>query len=481
MASTENVKQVVDPALVLDGKILEDNSIQERNFTSYAPTSATSLKANSGDIRFHINQTDQFAGIFDSFLRGDVHIRRDGGVQFLKADLVAPLHNFFFHLFTTMRFEMNGQEVQRLEDCGVINTMVRNVLATVEVNDYGLESGFALDTSYLTEGGPSTAIDHDLDYTTPLPQATADYIAGLTTTNSDGFNKRRQFISRYRDGDNVGKFTVAIPLKEIFTFARDYVKYLYGFSYTLVLTRADVQTASRIALQCGSTYTNSDPIISFEKMEWVVPHVRPSLEIQDKLYRQILDKAEYPIAFRQQRSAKFQTPNTGSFTWNASSVNVSSEKPLYAMIGFVRNSRFEGSALDIFKNNQSIFDDPNISDIAIYANGVRIPMETSSENSDRLSIADTYMNYQMLKHKFSGLPLGFRSPIDYFDFKLFNMAYVFDLTRLPEQFRSGTVNITVKAISNRSFGGEFTAQMVLWTKQVMMAKSDGSRQTLIRQ
>lgn len=482
MTTPEYTKQVVDPALVLNSKVVEDNSIESRTYQSVAPVSSTALKANTGDIKFHINQQDQYTGIYDSYLRTDIHAKRAGDVQFLKADAVAFTHNFFFHLFSTMRFEINGQTIQRLEDPGIINTMVRNALATFETNEYGLDSGFALDTSYLREGGPSTALDHDPDLITqPLSTEAAAYIAGKTTANSDGWQKRKQFLSRYNTTSGVGKFTLVIPLRDIFTFARDYTKYLYGFSYSLILTRKDVQTASRVALQCGSAYTNDDPIISFEKMEWVVPTVQPSLEIKDKLYRQILDKVEFPIAFRQQRSAKFQTMGSRSFTWNASSVNVSSEKPLFALIQFVRNSRFVGSPLEVFKNNQSIFDDPDMQDIAIYANNQRIPLETRSEDTANLNYADTYMNYQMLKHKFDGLPVGFRSPIDYFDFKLYNMAYMFDLTRLPEQFRSGNVQITVKATANKEFKSLYTAHMVLWTKQVMMARSDGSRYVLIQQ
>lgn len=494
MASSEYVKQIVDPALMLDGKILEDNSIQERNFVSYPPTSQTALEANSGDIRLHINQTDQFTGLYDSWLRVQLKVAQAGGTNYLKADQVALIHNAFFHLFATMRLEMNGQEIQRLEDCGIVNTLVRNILATVDDDHYGLDSGFKLDTSYRKTGGVAVSngtttngTEYPIEKQGPSSALDigADLKAGHTTQVSEGFAERRQLFSRYATAGDRGRITLKIPLKEIFTFARDYVKYLYGFSYTLVLTRADVITASRRAVQTSVGLNKNDPIVSITKMEWVVPHVRPSLEIQDKLYRQILDKKEYPIAFRQQRTAKFQGTNAASFTWNANSVNVSSEKPLYALIAFTRDRDNDGAsnatAKEVVENNHALFEDPQMIDIAIYANGVRIPQESRSDDSHTLNFADCYADFQEFKHKFLGLPAGVRSPISVFDFQLYNMCYVFDITRLPEQFRSGTVNITVKANAKNSFTSDLTAHMVLWTKQVMIAKSDGSRQTIIKQ
>lgn len=486
--SSEYVKQVIDPSLVSDGKVIEDNSIQESTYVSYPPTSQTSLAGNSGTIRFHINQSDQFVGLFNSWLRVHLHIKRTGAL-FTNVEELAPIHNFFFHLFSTMRLEMNGQEVQRIEDPAVVNTMVRNILATVDDDKYGLESGFKLDTSYRTTGGivdgtnttdadvpvqsgPEYALDFDV----------ANLNSGDTTATSEGWYERRQFISRYSTATNVGKVALKIPLKEIFTFARDYTKYLYGFSYTLSLTRADVETASRRAIQGNTSFSRTDPLISIDSMEWVVNQVRPSLEIQDKLYRKILDKVEYPVAFRDQRSAKFQTPSGGAFTWNASSVNISSEKPLYALISFTRD-RDGANAGETIANNHALFEDPDVSDIAVYANGYRVPIETQSYKNKELQFTDVYSAFQEFKHKFLGLPAGVRSPISLFDFRLMYMTYVFDLTRLPEQLRSGTVNLTVKCKSNNgsAFSNDITAHMVLFTKQILMAKSDGARMTFIRQ
>lgn len=491
MATAEFTKQVVDPGLVLDSKVIEDNSIQERTFVSYPPTSATTLGVASGDIRMHINQTDQFTGIYDSWLRFEAQFKRTAALL-TQAEQVAPIHNALYHLFSVMRLELNGQEVERIEDPGVILTMVQNALATVDDDVYGLDSCFKLDTSYRKTGGTvnvdATGTAQPVDGVGPSSAYNigADLSAGQTTAKSEGWHERKQFISRNdtNTGDNVGKATFRIPLSKIFSFARDYTKYLYGYSYTLVLTRKDAAVAARIALQGNAAFTRTDLAVSLDKVEWVVPHCRPSLEIQDKLYRQILDKVEYPIAFRQQRSAKYQTPNTNSFTWNASSVNISSEKPLYALISFVRNTRFSnGNNTNLVRDNAALFDDPNMSDIAIYANGVRIPLETQSYQSNTLNIAGLYADFQDFKHKFLGLPAGVRSPISFFDFKLLNMCYVFDLTRLPEQFRSGTVNLTVKAMTNGSagFAELYTAHMVLFTKQVMMARSDGTRFTLVRQ
>jgi hypothetical protein len=68
MDITEYVKQTIDPSLEVGGPVLEDNSIESYDLMTILPTASSSLDNPTGDLRFDINQSDQYLHLHKAFL-----------------------------------------------------------------------------------------------------------------------------------------------------------------------------------------------------------------------------------------------------------------------------------------------------------------------------------------------------------------------------------------------------------------------------
>lgn len=480
MSKSEYTKQVVDPALVLDSKVLEDNSVRDAQFVSYPPTSQTSIEGSSGVITCHINQTDQFYQLSESYVRVQLKISNAGTNldHANKSGRVPLAHNGFWHLFDAIRLQVNGQDVERIEEPGHTLTMLQNALATTDDAERSLDTTFCPDSSYRLSDGPGLALNLN-----------DNLASGETASKSEGWAKRLQYLNRYTaSSDACGTVSLIIPLKWFMGFARDYKKVLYGMSFSLIFSRKDQATASRLAVQSedlttgGSTADNTiaNPRVEIKSFDWVVKVLHPSVEVQDKLYQRIKHRAEYPIVYRRIRTAEYDVPASTSMSWNAASVQVANEQPLYAMLAFQRKVRTSGNDVNLVAQNASMFDFANVKDISVHINGFRVPNEIRDYDFSAGQFWESYHDFTTFKHKFLGIPMGSKSPFDIYDFGLFSPVHVIDLTQsVPESIRQSTTNITVKVSFKSDPGTNYKLYMNLITRDTLVARSDGSRFSLL--
>ena len=492
MDITDYVKQTVDPSLEVGGPVLEDNSIESYDYMTVLPTASSSIDNPVGDLRFDINQSDTYLHLHKAFLHlriqarnltsGTVITRAREDTDNTGANVdnyyeIAPTHNAWSHLFSDVRWETNSQPIQRYHEFGTINTMHRTILSTTDTNDYGLDSGaFCLESGSRLDGnGRVESIKNDINLTTGAG------VVPLPTGTNKGFYKRRQYFTRYADANVTTRGTMdfQIPLSEIFTFIRDYKQVVFGMSHALVMTFAEMSNAVKNFYQIkndptvGAVWT---PGIKFEYAALMVPVVRPSLVMQEKFNRMILDKVEYPISFRGMRVSTFTVPDTSDFSWNAASVSISSEQPLWAVIGFQNTFRDNK-----FNYTKSMFDNLDVTDISAYANGAKLPLQTRNYNKDKFGFSRPYNEFQSFKHDFDGYDKTSRSAVDQFDYTQLYPLYVIDLNRIPEQRRNGIVNISIQARLGTNAPAGTRAYMLLYTKSVLTAVSDGTRLNLVRQ
>ena len=143
------------------------------------------------------------------------------------------------YFFRSIRYELSGQEIEKINYPGQATTML------------GL-------LKYLEDFSKSKGLNQ-LWY--------KDTKTTAAETNA-GFKIRRDYI--IKDSKPTGSFSFKIPLKHIFGFCEDYDKVVNGFKHELTLTRNNDNDA---IFKAGAAAAGK---ITLSKISWFMPHVTPA-------------------------------------------------------------------------------------------------------------------------------------------------------------------------------------------------------------
>ena len=151
---------------------------------------------------------------------------------------------------------------------------------------------------------------------------------------SIGFDRNRDKRKRELSNNKKikGKYHVRIYLKDIFGFAEHQEKGTYGLGYKLTLTRNNNNTV----LNKDNAVVNGR--ITFNSLDWYVPHYSPNLEEYNKLMTQI--KKNSPTLLHYPERSVFMkevnTQNLWSFELGTQEgINV----PIWIFVAFQQNER----------------------------------------------------------------------------------------------------------------------------------------------
>ena len=173
----------------------------------HAPNVGADRLNEPGEIRFSVNSPCRFIHLHNSYLHFRGKLSREvadaGSFDFPSGANITLINNSLRYLFSNIRFNLGGQEVENLQDPGQVTTM----LGLFKYNDDFIKSG-GLNQCWLKDSGTGAFADND------------------------GMIARRNFVLR-----NNGNFSFSVPLSHIFGFFEDYDKVLYGTNYELILNR----------------------------------------------------------------------------------------------------------------------------------------------------------------------------------------------------------------------------------------------------
>ena len=233
------------------------------------------------------------------------------------------------HLFKSIRYELSGQQIEKIMYPGHATTML------------GL-------LKYPDDFSKSKRLNQ-LWYKDTTARANAQNV---------GWNVRKLYV--INDSDPKGTFSFRVPLKHIFGFCEDYDKVVYGLKHTLTLTRNDNEDAiyRDNAADAGK--------ITLSKISSFMPHVTPADKDKMELYKIIDRKAKLPVGYRMIQCDASSVPQTTSFSWRLS-VKSSPEVPRYIIVSFQTDK--SGSQ----EQNPSIFDNVNVRSIYATLNSNKYP------------------------------------------------------------------------------------------------------------
>ena len=258
-----SILRIIDP-------IPSDDSIDKYEHFEYEPVAGTKLNNSGGDIRLYVETQDIFTHRSESFLVIEGRSTKADGTAYANSDLVSPTNNAMMYLFKSIRYELSGQEIERIMYQGQATTML------------GL-------LKYPDDFSKSKGLNQ------------------LWIQQSMQTIKRQLYI--INTPDPKGTFSFRVPLKHIFGFCEDYDKVVYGLKYTLTLTRNNDDDAifRDAATDAGK--------ITLSKISWFMPHVTPSDRDKMELYKIIERKEKVLVGYRMIQCDNASITQAMAFSW----------------------------------------------------------------------------------------------------------------------------------------------------------------------
>ena len=102
---------------------LTDESIEEYENHEYEPITGTNLN-NPGEIRINIESQDLFKHSSESYLTFDGQLTKADGTAYANVDAVALTNNAIMYLFSNIKYQLSGREIESLFHPGQGTTML---------------------------------------------------------------------------------------------------------------------------------------------------------------------------------------------------------------------------------------------------------------------------------------------------------------------------------------------------------------------
>ena len=325
--------------LEIDAESQVDDSIQAYKRFAYLPISGTNLN-NANPIVIRVENSDNYFRPCDSEIEfeGSV-VKTDNSLYKTTDKKLALINNAIMFLFDNIKYELSSTQIESVYQPGQATTMF----------------GLLTKTKSYSEGvGLNSCWDPDDD-------------DGTAKDDNTGWEARRKILFANNvmatgvEDPNSGSFRFSIRLEDIFGFATDYNRVMYGFVHTLTLIRNlshdDAMFGEKDAVK-GK--------VKFTKISWILPHVEPSQVAGYELVKMINEQRTLSIDFRARQCLTTVVPTNSEFLWRLG-VRTSPEKPRFIVLGFQTDR--EGN----LEKNLGLFDNCKLKNAYVLLNNQRYP------------------------------------------------------------------------------------------------------------
>ena len=250
-----------------------------------------------------------------------------------------------------------------------------------------------------------------------------------------------------------------IKLKDLFGFA-DQEKITYGLGYSLTLKRNN----------------NNDPIIrdnaitaakiNIKDISWYIPHYVPSLENQQLVMDQILDKDPTELYYIER--VVFRKDVTTNNNWTFELGNSGESTPTFVIVGFQARNKIDSQT-----HNNATFDRLPISNAVCKIGSEKYPDDGIECDYERDKYDQAYSeieNFYLLKSETNLL-----NPfIDLHIFRTNYNFYVFDLSKQKDHIGSQPIRLEFKFNAAIDVA-DYIAYALVLTPKLISISSDGQR------
>ena len=413
-----------------------DESIEKYEFHEYTPVSGSSNLGYGNEIRLVIETQDLFLHPSESYLLVEGSLLKKDGTRYAGTEEIILVNNAIMHMFDYIRYELSGQEIERLNNPGQATTMLGLLKYPT---DFSMSQG--MNQCWMKE-----TLGDQLKY---------------------GMKYRKDYL--FEQANPKGTFSFRIPLKHIFGFTEDYNKIVYGFKHQLTLYRKGNDDD---AIERDIT-KSAEGMIKLDKISWFVPHVLPNDQEKFKLYKIIESKKKLDIAYRMRQCDSISVPQSTQFDWRLS-VKSSPEKPRYIIIGFQTDKRNNE------QESPSTFDHINLKNIYVTLNSRRYPEVDYNISFAKQQFSRVYGDAVEFRNKFYGLD-DLMSSLNMMphEYKDSYPLYVFDVSKQSERLKNTTIDILVKATFEKNVPTNTDAYALVISDKTLIFQSDGNKMSVL--
>lgn len=329
-------------------KVLVDNSIVSNEIHTHQPY--TTRFENNDEIRIPIPEDmSTLPGLSHIYIEGK--LQKSTGGPSTTAKFV---NNGIVHLFSEIRYEINGVVIDSVTKPGITSTMKGYVSYTAD------------DVKRLQNAGW-------------LPQSDSSIV------------------------DAQGNFNVCIPLRMLLGFAEDYGKVIVNIRQEIVLIRSNTDNDAIVNTK------KDEPIkVIIEKIYWKVPHITAGLAQELALTKYIDRNIDTQVAFRSWQLHMIPAVNQITQHSHAIATSTKLQTPRIVIAGFQTN---RSGQID---KDMSQFDNCGITNFKVYLNTERYPYDNLNinfTNNHYATLYEMYSRFQSIYYNKQNEPM--LSPKDF--------------------------------------------------------------------
>ena len=392
-----------------------DKPFHKIDFIKYSPSSLATINNNNSNISIIFPREDAYICLQNSFISLEFEVLKNDDTRYADGDQISLVNFGPVALFSEAKLTTSsGKLLEKVDNLHPICLMHKLLTSNQQTSQlmYGFEES----------------------------QAT----------------RRQELITNKTEK---GTFFVRIRLSDIFGFA-DQEKITYGLGYTLTLKRNN----------------NNDPIIrdngvdaakiNIKDISWHIPHYTPSMEIQQLVMDQILDKDPTELYYIE-RVVFRKDVNTNN-NWTFELGNSGESTPTFVIVGFQARNKIDSQTHD-----NAIFDRLPVSNAVCKIGSEKYPDDGIECDYDRDKYDQAYSeieNFYLLKSETNLL-----NPfIDLHKFRTNYNFYVFDLSKQKDPIGSQPIRLEFKFNAAIDVA-DYIAYALVLTPKLISISSDGQR------
>ena len=392
-----------------------DKPIHKIDFIKYSPSSLATINNNNSNISIIFPREDAYICLQNSYISLEFEVLKNDDTRYADGDQISLVNFGPVALFSEAKLvTSSGKHLEKVDNLHPLCLMHKLLTSNQQ-------------TSQLMYGFEESQTTRRQELTT---------------------NKTEK-----------GTFFVRIKLKDLFGFA-DQEKITFGLGYSLTLKRNN----------------NIDPIIrdngvdaakiNIKDISWYIPHYVPSLENQQLVMDQILDRDPTELYYME-RIVFRKDVNTNN-NWTFELGNSGESTPTFVIVAFQARNKIDSQTHD-----NAMFDRLPVSNAVCKIGSEKYHDDGIECDYDRNKYDQAYSeieNFHLLKSETNLL-----NPfIDLHKFRTNYNFYVFDLSKQKHKIASQPLRLEFKFNAANNVADNIAYAVVL-TPKLISISSDGQR------
>lgn len=377
----------VDNILSIDALAVRDDTIIRKEIYPYAPY--TTSFSESNEIRIAIQSKDSYLLPCESYIYMQV-TATTAGAHTANDEEIKFVNNFASFLFSDVRYELNGVEIDRVRNVGRASTMKLMIASrTSQLKGYS---------------------QYCKTYESTSPRS-----AVLAETKT---------------------YDVVIPLSVWFGFCDDYRKIILNCKHELILNRSRQSADCTFGGPAAATATTIS--IAVTKIEWKMPHITLSDRVKLNMMNYLAKNRKIVIQHRSMDMIEYpQLPQTTNHIWSVKTVS-HLNRPRYVVVGLQTDRD------NVRVNSATEFDICTVRNVRLHMNSQIYPYNMNDLDIGGGICAELFEAYSRIQSSYyNGMEPTNPFHITCTDFQN-SPLFVFDTSRADESLINSSVDIRVE-------------------------------------